>query len=38
VIYTASAELGAPPAPTPDRPHPRPSIVPGTFTLLVIEP
>jgi DNA-binding beta-propeller fold protein YncE len=37
-IYTASAELGAPPAPTPERPHPRPSIVPGTFTLLVIEP
>ncbi len=37
-IYTASAEYGATPAPTAERPHPRPSIVPGTFVLLVLEP
>lgn len=35
-VYLVSAEFGPPPAPTPERPHPRPSIVPGTFTLLVV--
>ena len=37
-VFTVTAELGPPPAATPDHPHPRPSIVPGTFTLLVLEP
>jgi DNA-binding beta-propeller fold protein YncE len=35
-VYTVTSEFGPPPAPTPDRPHPRPSQVPGTFTLLEI--
>src|SRR5262249_40385982 len=35
-IYLATAQFGPPPAPTPDRPHPRPSIVPGTFTIIVM--
>ena len=30
------AELGPPPAPTADRPHPYPSILPGTFAILVV--
>jgi DNA-binding beta-propeller fold protein YncE len=37
VVYTVSADFGPPPAPTPDQPRPRPSIVPGTFALLVLE-
>lgn len=36
-VYTVSADFGPPPAPTPDRPNPRPSIKPGTFALLVLE-
>lgn len=35
-IYLVTAEFGPPPAPTKERPHPRPSIVPGSFTLLVV--
>ena len=35
-IYTVTAQLGPVPAPTADKPHPRPSALPGTFTLLVI--
>jgi YVTN family beta-propeller protein len=35
-VYLVTAEFGPPPAPTPERPHPRPSIMPGTFTLLVV--
>jgi DNA-binding beta-propeller fold protein YncE len=34
-VYTPTAAFGPPPAPTPERPHPRPSIVPGTFVVLV---
>jgi DNA-binding beta-propeller fold protein YncE len=34
-IYTVSAEFGPPPAPTPQTPHPWPTIKPGTFTLMV---
>ncbi|HKP13185.1 MAG TPA: YncE family protein, partial [Blastocatellia bacterium] len=34
-VYMATAQFGPPPAPTPDRPHPRPSIVPGSFVVLV---
>jgi hypothetical protein len=37
-IYTVTANFGPPPAATPERPHPRPSILPGTFRVLVIEP
>jgi DNA-binding beta-propeller fold protein YncE len=36
IVYTATADFGPPPAPTADRPHPRPSIVPGTFRVLAI--
>jgi YVTN family beta-propeller protein len=35
-IYLVTADFGPPPSPTPDKPHPRPSIVPGTFRLLVV--
>jgi DNA-binding beta-propeller fold protein YncE len=35
-VFLVSADFGPPPAPTADRPHPRPSIVPGTFALLVL--
>jgi hypothetical protein len=34
-IFTVTADFGPPPAPTAERPHPRPSIVPGSFVLLV---
>lgn len=37
-LYTATMELGPPPAPTADRPHPRPRPVPGSFHVLVLEP
>lgn len=35
-VYLVTAEFGAPPAPTADHPHPRPSIVPGSFEIIVI--
>ena len=35
-IYTVSAQLGPVPKPTADKPHPRPSALPDTFTLLAI--
>ena len=34
-VYVATAQFGPPPAATPERPHPRPSIVPGSFVILV---
>ncbi len=34
-VFLATAQFGPPPAPTPDRTRPRPSIVPGTFAILV---
>jgi len=37
-VFTATADFGPPPPPTAERPHPRPSIVPGTFALLVLDP
>jgi len=37
-VYTVSAQFGPPPAPTADRPRPRPSVVPDSFVLLVLEP
>ncbi len=33
-VYTVTAELGPPAAPTPEIPRPRPTIVPNTFTFL----
>jgi hypothetical protein len=36
-IYTVTSAFGPTPAPTPSEPHPRPSLVPGTFSLLVLE-
>jgi len=33
--YVVTANFGVPPAPTPDNPHPRRSIVPDTFVVLV---
>jgi YVTN family beta-propeller protein len=35
-IYLVSAEFGPRPAVTPDNPRPRPSVVPGSFTVLVV--
>jgi YVTN family beta-propeller protein len=35
-IYLVTAEFGEPPPPTAERPHPRPSIVPGSFEILVV--
>jgi hypothetical protein len=37
-LYTVTADFGATPAPTDSNPHPRPNLVPGTFSLLVLEP
>src|SRR6516164_3441708 len=34
-VYLVTADFGATPAPTADNPHPRPTVVPDTFTLLV---
>ncbi len=36
-LFTVSADFGPPPAPTADRPRPRPTILPGTFAVLVLE-
>jgi YVTN family beta-propeller protein len=35
-VFLITAEFGPPPAPTTERPHPRPSVVPGSFTLLIV--
>lgn len=35
-VYTVTAEFGAAPAPTTEQPRPRPAMVPGSFTLLVL--
>ena len=35
-VYVAAAELGPRPAPTPENPRPRPPVLPGTFSVLVI--
>ena len=37
-LYTVTADFGETPAPTESDPHPRPSLLPGTFSLLVLEP
>jgi YVTN family beta-propeller protein len=35
-VYTVTANFGPPPAATPQQPHPRPSILPDTFVVLVL--
>lgn len=35
-VFTVTAKFGPPPAPTPDQPHPRPSLIPDTFVVLVV--
>ena len=35
-IYLAAAEFGEAPAPTADRPHPRPPMIPGSFVILEV--
>jgi len=35
-IYLATAELGPRPAATTENPHPRPAIIPDSFTILVV--
>ncbi len=35
-IYLVTAQFGPTPAPTPEQPRPRPSLVPGSFQLLVV--
>jgi hypothetical protein len=35
-IYTVTADFGPTPAPTADRPRPRPPMIPGTFVVLEI--
>src|SRR5437588_614763 len=37
-VYLVSADFGPPPPASPEQPHPRPAIQPGTFRLLVLEP
>ena len=37
-IFLAAATLGPAPQATPEQPHPRPSIVPGSFLILVAQP
>jgi DNA-binding beta-propeller fold protein YncE len=34
-VYTVTAKMGPPPAPTAENPHPYPSIVPETFAMLI---
>ncbi len=36
-VYTVTADLGPAPAATEQDPHPRPTVVPGTFRVLVLE-
>ena len=35
-LYLATATFGDRPTPTAENPHPRPAIVPGSFTILVV--
>ncbi|MEP6883652.1 MAG: YncE family protein [Gammaproteobacteria bacterium] len=37
-VFLAAAKLGAAPPPTEEQPHPRPSIVPDSFVILVAQP
>ena len=35
-LYTIAAQYGDAPAPTPDRPHPRPPVIPGSVVVLIL--
>ncbi|MGO8757769.1 MAG: YncE family protein [Terracidiphilus sp.] len=35
-VYLVTADFGPRPDPTPQNPHPRPAVVPGSFTVLVV--
>ena len=35
-VFLATAQFGPPPSPTAENPRPRPNLVPGTFTILVV--
>ena len=37
-IFLVTADFGPPPAATTENPHPRPTMLPGSFKLLVVEP
>lgn len=37
-LYLVTSQFGPPPAPTADRPHPRPTMVPGTFEVIEVAP
>ncbi len=37
-VYLVTAQFGPPPAPTETMPHPRRSVVPDTFEMIVVEP
>jgi DNA-binding beta-propeller fold protein YncE len=36
-VYVVTAEFGPPPSPTAEQPRPRPPMVPGSFTILVLD-
>ena len=36
-VYVPTADFGPPPPPTADRPHPRASVLPGSFRVMVIK-
>jgi hypothetical protein len=36
-VYTVTAKFGSPPAPTADNPHPRRTILPDTFEVLLLQ-
>jgi YVTN family beta-propeller protein len=36
-VFLSTAKLGPPPAPTTEQPHPRPSIEPGSFVVLLLQ-
>jgi hypothetical protein len=35
-VYLVTADFGPAPSPTADNPRPRPAIVPGSFTVIVV--
>ncbi|MBS1813488.1 MAG: YncE family protein [Acidobacteria bacterium] len=37
-IYLSAAQYGPAPAPTAEHPHPRPSVLPGSFEVIVVRP
>jgi hypothetical protein len=37
-VYLSSAQYGPAPAPTKEQPRPRPTVLPNTFTILVVSP